>query len=113
LKIAVLGGYGAMAQVIVRDLLESSGVENVAVCGRNLKKAQHFAERLGDPRIVSVEVDITKHEMLKKVLNDYDVVINSSWYEYNLEVMRTAIDCGVSCIDLGGLYHLTRTTETR
>jgi len=107
LKIAVLGGYGAMAQVIVRDLLENSGVESVAVCGRNLKKAQHFAEQLGDPRIVSVEVDITKHEMLKKALNDYDIVINSSWYEYNLEVMKTAIDCGVSYVDLGGLYHLT------
>lgn len=95
-----------MAQVIVRDLVESPDVSNVAVCGRSLKKARAFADQL-DPKADPVEVDITKREMLKRVIKDYDVVINSSWYEYNLEVMKTAIDCGVSYVDLGGLYHMT------
>ena len=96
-----------MAQVIVRDLLESPDVENVAVCGRSMKKAKLFADQLRDPRAIPVEVDITKRDILNKVIKGYDVVIISSRYEYNLEVMETAIDCGLSYVDLGGLYHMT------
>jgi len=107
LRIAVLGGYGAMAQVIVRDLIESPDVKEVAVCGRNMKKAQSFVDRLKDARAIPVEVDLTEKDMLRRVIRDYDLVINSSWYEYNLEVMKTAINAGVSYVDLGGLYHMT------
>lgn len=103
----MLGGYGAMAQVIVRDLIESPDVKKVAVCGRNMKKAQSFVDGLKDARAIPVEVDLTEKNLLRRVIRDYDLVINSSWYEYNLEVMKTAINTGVSYVDLGGLYHMT------
>lgn len=96
-----------MAQVIVRDLIESPDVKKVAVCGRNMKKAQSFVDGLKDARAIPVEVDLTEKNLLRRVIRDYDLVINSSWYEYNLEVMKTAINTGVSYVDLGGLYHMT------
>lgn len=107
MEIAVLGGYGAMAQVIVRDLMESPNVEKVAICGRSLKKAQSFADELGDARAIPVEVDLTDKDLLRAAIRDFDLVINSSWFEHNLEVMKTAINAGVSYVDLGGLYHMT------
>jgi lysine 6-dehydrogenase len=107
LNIAVLGGYGAMAQVIVRDLIESSGVEHVAICGRSLKKAKMFSDELKDPKALPVEVDVTNKDTLKKAIQGFDVVVNASWYEYNLDVMKAAIETGVSYVDLGGLYHMT------
>ncbi len=96
-----------MAQVIVRDLIESSGVEHVAICGRSLKKAKMFSDELKDPKAMPVEVDVTKKDTLKKAIQGFDVVINASWYEYNLDVMKAAIETGVSYVDLGGLYHMT------
>jgi len=96
-----------MAQVIVRDLVESPGVENVAICGRSLKKAKTFSDELKDSKAVPVQVDVTKKDMLKKAIHGFDVVINSSWYEYNLDIMKAAIETGVSYVDLGGLYHMT------
>ena len=107
LKIAVIGGYGGMAQVTVRDLIESPQVEKVAICGRSMKKAQAFADELKDGRAIPVEVDLTDREALRDVIKDYDVVINASWFEYNLKVMKAAISAGRSYIDLGGLYHMT------
>ena len=107
LEIAVLGGYGAMAQVIVRDLLESPKVEKVAICGRSLSKAQFFANELGDARAIPVELDLTDKDSLSGAIRSFDLVINSSWFEYNLKVMKTAITAGVSYVDLGGLYHMT------
>jgi lysine 6-dehydrogenase len=72
-----------------------------------LKKAQSFVDELGDVRAIPVEVDLTNKTSLAKAIKNYDVVINSSWFEYNLEVMKSAISLGVSYLDLGGLYHMT------
>jgi len=107
LKLGVLGGYGAMAQVIVRDLVESPDVKQVAICGRSLEKARLFADELKNTKAYPVEVDITDKNRLRRIIKDFDVVINSSWYEHNLELMKAAINCGVSYVDLGGLYHMT------
>lgn len=70
-----------MAQVIVRDLIESPKVEKVAICGRSMKKAQAFADELKDGRAIPVEIDLTDKEALVEVIRDYDVVINASWFE--------------------------------
>jgi len=96
-----------MAQVIVRDLVESPDVSRIAICGRNLKKARSFAEELDSSKVEPFEVDITDNDGLRKLVKGFDVVINASWYEYNVEVMKTTIDAGVSYVDLGGLYHVT------
>jgi lysine 6-dehydrogenase len=107
LKVAVLGGYGAMAQVVVRDLLDSPEIRQVGICGRSEKKAKAFADQLGDLKVYPVGVDVTDRSRLSKVIRDFDVVVNASWYEYNLEVMKTAITSRVSYVDLGGLYNIT------
>jgi len=96
-----------MAQVIVRDLVESPDVKQVAICGRSLEKARLFADELKNTKAYPVEVDITDKNRLRRIIKDFDVVINSSWYEHNLELMKAAINCGVSYVDLGGLYHMT------
>jgi len=96
-----------MAQVIVRDLVESPDVTQVAICGRSLEKARSFAKDLRDSKAHPIQVDITDKNRLGDVIKDFDVVINASWYEHNLKVMQIAINSGVSYVDLGGLYHMT------
>ena len=58
MKIGVLGGYGGMAQVIVRDLIESPETKEVAICGRNFEKAKSFAHDLNSSKALPVQVDI-------------------------------------------------------
>ena len=96
-----------MAQVIVRDLVESPDVTKVAICGRSLEKAESFANDLNESKAYPIQVDVTDKNRLGDVIKDFDVVINASWYEYNLKVMQAAINSGVSYVDLGGLYHVT------
>lgn len=107
MKIGVLGGYGGMAQVIVRDLIESPETKEVVICGRNFEKARSFAHELNSSKALPVQVDITDPLALARAIKDFDVVINSSWYEHNLAVMKVAISTGVDYVDLGGLYHMT------
>jgi saccharopine dehydrogenase-like NADP-dependent oxidoreductase len=106
LKIVVLGGAGAMAQVIVRDLLESSEVE-VGVADVNLGAASRLVSSLDTSRAEALKIDVTDAPALKQLVSQYDVVVNSTWYQFNLLVMEAAIQSGIHYLDLGGLYHMT------
>src|SRR5207247_2541789 len=57
LKVLILGGYGAMAQSTVPDLLASPGVERIGIAGRSAAKAKSFAAAQRDDRATAVPVD--------------------------------------------------------
>lgn len=107
MKVAVLGGAGAMAQVIVRDLVESRGVDSVGVADINIESAERFVAALGTDKATASKVNVAESEGLKQLIKQYDVIVNSTWYELNLSVMIAAIEAGVHYLDLGGLYHMT------
>jgi saccharopine dehydrogenase (NAD+, L-lysine-forming) len=105
--VLIIGGYGAMAQSTVPDLLASPGVNRVGIGGRSETKAKAFASAQRDDRAVPVGVDARDSSSLVRELKRWDCVIHSSWYDLNVPVMEAAIDAGVHYCDLGGLYHQT------
>jgi len=107
LKVLILGGYGAMAQSTVPDLLASPGVERVGIAGRNAAKAKAFAAAARDDRATAVPVDASDSAALIGELRRWDCVINSTWYDLNVPTMEAAIEAGIHYCDLGGLYHQT------
>jgi len=107
LKVLILGGYGAMAQSTVPDLLASPGVERVGIAGRNAAKAKAFAAAARDDRATAVTVDARDSAALIRELRRWDCVINSTWYDLNVPTMEAAIEAGIHYCDLGGLYHQT------
>ena len=107
MEVLILGGYGAMAQSTVPDLLESPGVERVGIAGRNAQKAKAFAKRFKDDRAVPVALDARDTDLLEKEMKSWGAVINSTWYDMNVPIMEAAIKAGIHYIDLGGLYHQT------
>ncbi len=109
MRVLVLGGYGAMAQAIVRDLVESRGVSQAIIAGRDLKKAENFASQLHTKKAEPLELDVADKAFVKKIeVADPDVLVNSTWYEYNMTIMSAAIKAKTQYVDLGGLYHMTR-----
>jgi len=105
--VLILGGYGAMAQSTVPDLLESPGVERVGIAGRSLGRAKAFAKGFKDDRAVPLAVDARDTASLVAEMKGWGAVINSAWYDLNVPIMEAAIRAGVHYIDLGGLYHQT------
>lgn len=103
----VLGGYGAMAQSTVPDLLSSPGVERVGIAGRSEVKAKAFAAAQGDDRAIAIPIDARDSANLVREMKRWDCVIHSSWYDLNVPVMEAAISAGIHYCDLGGLYHQT------
>src|SRR3989449_10978789 len=107
LKVLILGGYGAMAQSTVPDLLASPGVERVGIAGRSAAKAKAFAAAQRDGRATAVPVDARDSAALARELKRWDCVINSTWDDLNVPIMSAAIEAGDYCCDFGGLYHQT------
>jgi len=105
MRILVLGGYGAMGSVACRDLVES-GAE-VFVAGRDYEKAQNFAAKLGK-NAIPTRIDVQDKNLVKEIKSlSPDVVLNATWYHYNMLAMSAAIKAKVNYVDLGGLYHMT------
>ena len=46
--------------------------------------------------------------MLSSILKNYEAVVNATWYENNLQVMKACLKAGCNYNDLGGLFHVTR-----
>lgn len=105
-RFVVLGGYGGMGSVCVRDLFDTSEAE-IVIAGRDLQKAKRFASSFKSKRVSAAQVDVTNVEQTARVLKGADVCVNAVQYYYNLHVMRACLRARTNYIDLGGLYHVT------
>ena len=103
MKIFVFGA-GRMGSIVAKDLASRKDVE-LGVGDINLKRAEALANQNGSRNAFAV--DATNIETLSKILRGYAVVVNASWYQYNLHVMRACLLAGCSYNDLGGLFHMT------
>ena len=100
MKMRVLGAAGAMAQVVLRDLLEFA--PDVEITAADLKPlAQPMATRAcARRRSTSRDEAATA-----RLLEGHDAVLNCVTYYFNVPIMRAALAARVPYADLGGLYH--------
>jgi lysine 6-dehydrogenase len=108
MKIVVLGGAGLMGRITVRDLLENPDVEQVTVGELHRKAAQAILADLKDTRLKVEGIDIRQKDKLVDLISGHAVVINSSPYVLNLEVMYACLEAGAHYLDLGGLFKMTQ-----
>lgn len=108
MKIAVIGAIGFMGPIIVRDLSESSEVEEVLVADYQESKAREYAASFKDPRIKACFVDVRNIEETAKALAGYNAVVNSVHSSLNISVMKACLEAGCHYNDMGGLFHITR-----
>ncbi|KAB2333289.1 saccharopine dehydrogenase [Cytobacillus depressus] len=107
MKVAVLGS-GLMGKEVARDLVQSAGVEAVGLGDIDFARAQQVCFQLQSPKIKAFSVDAGNRKELAQFIRQYDVVVNALFYSFNEIVARTAIEVGVSSVDLGGhIGHIT------
>lgn len=109
MKIVVLGGAGAMGQVIIRDLAGTSPAEaQIVIADLNPAKAEEVRKAVGSSKVSTVVANLKDAESLHKAFVGASVVINSTPYYFNVQVMEAALEAGTHYLDLGGLFHVTR-----
>jgi len=108
MKIAVIGGGGAMARTTIRDLSECPDVEETLVADYQERKAKEYAASFQDSRIKGCFVDGYKTKETANLIKSYDAVINSAQYYVNISIMKACLEAGCHYNDLGGMFHTTR-----
>jgi saccharopine dehydrogenase-like NADP-dependent oxidoreductase len=101
MKIAILGAAGAMAQVVLRDLLEF--VPEVEVTAADMRPVGASS----DSRVHAAPLDARDEDATARLLEGHDAVLNCVTYYFNVPIMRAALRARVPYSDLGGLYHGT------
>jgi len=99
-KILVLGGVGAMANETTRDLVKTSGFEEITIADIDQEKAGDFASMLNDKRIKVVGVDANNTSAMADLMKGYDVVANGLPRDFNVQAINAAITAGVDILDL-------------
>ena len=108
MKVAVLGGFGLMAEAALHDLAAHPRVSEVLAADVTLSRAKSVLAKIPNKRkIKAVKIDLTDAAKAARALRGSAVVLNCAWYEYNLKAMDLSLALGAHYVDLGGLYHAT------
>ncbi len=107
-RIVVLGGYGSMGRIIVRDLVQTAKKIDIVIAGRDGKKANQFIRELKNKNVCFSHADVIDIRQTAHVLKGADVCINAVQYEWNEKIMRACLLARCHYIDLGGLFHVTK-----
>lgn len=107
MKIFVLGA-GMMGRAVVYDLGRAREVRSIAVADFDRNRAGEVARKFGGHKARGLFADLRDAKHLARLVRGYDVLLNCTQYNWNLDVMRAALVARVNYMDLGGLYHMTR-----
>jgi saccharopine dehydrogenase-like NADP-dependent oxidoreductase len=98
MKVIILGAAGAMASVVIRDLLEFA--PEIIITAADVRPPKST-----DPRIRTILADVRNLDSTINIVKGHDVILNCVNYYFNLPIMQAALHARVPYADLGGLYH--------
>lgn len=101
MKVAVLGA-GLMGKQAAGDLISNEKVKKVYLADVDVAQANLFKEQIGSDKLEVLYLDANDDDALAAVIAKADVVINALFYTFNEKVAKTALECGVHSVDLGG-----------
>ncbi len=100
MKVFMLGGYGEVGLPSAKLLVESDLVNEIALAGRNMERAQHAAAEIGD-KAKAVQVDGADEKQLASLVAGYDIIVNSANNQFALPVLHAAVRAGAHYCDVG------------
>ncbi len=110
--ISMLGGAGLMGQGIVRDLISDRSIihiKEIRVYDSSKERLQSLSAALDDPRLKTLQCDITDNRQLQSALKDADLCINAvpTLAGHQMLIFEAALAARVNYMDLGGLGVVT------
>lgn len=99
-RILILGGYGYTGKFLVKHLLTQTNVE-IIIAGRNLEKAQSFADELKNSRVTAQQADASNFESLTQALQGVTLCLVAAPTTLHAEtVIRACIAAHVDYLDV-------------
>lgn len=102
MKVKILGGAGAVAIGVARDLLRNPGVEQIVLADLHEAGARKVVETLGDDRVSWEVFSADEEASLKRTMDNEYVIANciGPHYKYCRPIAEAAVDAGASYCDI-------------
>jgi len=100
-KYLVLGA-GKMGYAMAFDLIRSPKVDKVVIADSDENAVKRIQDKLADPKIVPVQLDIKEEKDVAQLMANSDVTISCMPYEFNYELAKLALQSKSHFVDLGG-----------
>ncbi len=98
--ILILGGYGYTGKFLAKHLLAQTNA-NIIISGRNLAKAQAFANELNNSRVTGRQADAANLEILTHALQDVNLCLVAAPSTHHTEtVIRACLNAHVDYLDV-------------
>ncbi len=101
MKYLVLGA-GKMGYAMAFDLIRSPKVDKVVIADADEKMVKRIQDKLSDPKIVPVQLDIKEEKDVAQLMANSDVTISCMPYEFNYNLAKLALQSKSHFVDLGG-----------
>ena len=99
-KILILGGYGYAGELLAKHLLAQTDVQ-VVIAGRNLEKANSFADELNNSRVTVRQADAAAFDSFKQALQGVTLCLVAAPTTHHAEtVIRACIEALVDYLDI-------------
>ncbi len=106
MKIIVFGGSGKMGAAVAWDLVKQDDVTEVALVGRRKKSLQRVKDWIGSDKVTMVSLDIANSEETKKVMQRYDVGVNTlPDRRTSYLTAQAAVEAGLDIVDMLEEFH--------
>jgi saccharopine dehydrogenase-like NADP-dependent oxidoreductase len=96
----VILGSGVVGRHATEFLAGSQWISNILLGDIFLEKAKRVASSLPSDKVSIQKINAGNFDQVLEVLKGKDLVINSALPEFNLTVMKAALECGAHYIDL-------------
>ena len=103
MKVLALGGSGDMGRMAVAILLDFPDlVSSITVADKNYEHAIAFVEMVGSDKLSAVEIDVTEHDKLVKLISDHDLVVNTvgPFYKFEVPIIEAVIEAKKNYLDI-------------
>lgn len=101
-RILVLGGSGVVGSMATRTLSTFSDFTEIVIGDMNKEKAIELINEIGSGRISFQQIDVTNLENLKKVIQEFCIVLNciGPFYIFGPLVLQAVIETGRNYVDI-------------
>lgn len=100
MRFLVLGAAGGIGNVIARVLVTDNLADRVVLADIDVNRAKALASEIGSDKVDARHVDLRDKSSVKALVKDCDIVINSSWDEFNSLVTDVVLEEGKDMHDL-------------
>ncbi len=104
--ILMLGGAGAMGRAALEIIAGYPLVQQIIVADQDIKEAEKvvgaIVKEQSSIRISSAQIDVSNSEALRKLIDQADVVLNTTgpFYKYGAHILHTCIEAGCHYFDI-------------